>query len=229
MPNIIQSEIEELFKAGAHLGHKTNRVHPRARKYIYTVQQGTSIIDLTQTVDLINKAKTYITSLASEQKMLLVVVTKRLVSTFTQELCKEHGLPYVTMKWPAGLLTNFETIAKNVKKLRTMKEEKASGAWDKFVKHEQTQLNKLMVRLDKFYGGLVEMNRLPDAILIVDIKKEKNAVDEAKKMNIPTIAIVDTNVNPDLVMYPVPANDDSMTSIQHLLKELVGAYVTTKQ
>ncbi len=217
-------EVEELFKIGAHLGHKTNRVHPKAKKYIYTIESGVSVIDLTKTVELIEKAIEFVTKLAKEQKTLLVVVTKRISSQFTKELCQKNMIPYVTVKWPAGLLTNFEMIMKNIKKLVTMKEEKEKGEWNKFVKHEQFKLTKVLNRLERFYGGLIGLTKLPDALFVIDIKKEKNAVLEAQSHKIPVVAVVDTNVNPDLITYPIPANDDSLPSIEYFVTKMVEAY-----
>ncbi|MBI3366210.1 30S ribosomal protein S2 [Candidatus Roizmanbacteria bacterium] len=220
----IDTQVEVLFKAGAHLGHKTNRIHPNAKKYIYIVENGTSIIDLTKTVPLLEQALNFIETLSKEDKTLLVVSTKRVSASFTKDICQKSGIPYVTVKWPAGLLTNFEMIMKNVKKLITMKEEKEKGEWNKFVKHEQFQLAKTLNRLERFYGGLISLTKRPDALFIIDIKKEKNAVDEALSYNIPVVAIVDTNVNPDLVQYPIPANDDSQSSIEYFITKVVETY-----
>lgn len=225
----INKQVEKLFKAGAHLGHKTNRIHPKAKKYIYTVENGTSVIDLAKTVDLLDKALTFITKLAEEKKTLLIVVTKRVSASFAKELCQKNGIPYVTIKWPAGLLTNFEMIMKNVKKLTAMKEEKEKGGWNKFVKHEQFALNKTLNRLERFYGGLVSLTKRPDALFVVDIKKEKNAVKEARLHKIPVVAIVDTNVDPDLAAYPIPANDDSQTSIEYFVTKVVEEYMKGKK
>lgn len=221
--------LEDLFNAGVHLGHKKNRVHPKAQKYIYKMESGTSIIDLTQTVDELDKAKQFLSTSAQEGKTLLVVSTKKISSVFITELCQKYGIPYVTLKWPAGLITNFKTIMLNVKKLKEMKEEKEKGTWDKFVKHEQMELTKKMNKLDRIYGGLVNLEKLPDIILTLDIRKEKNAVKEASSVNIPIVAIADTNVNPDLVNYPVVGNDDSESSIQYLMTELIDAYTKGKE
>ena len=220
--------IEKLFEIKAHLGHKTNRVHPKSKKYIYTVENGVSIIDLTITAEFLNKAKEYMANLAQENKTLLTVVTKKIASQQIQSLCQKFSTPYITNKWPAGLLTNFETIMKNIKKLNQLKKEKGEGVWQKFVKHDRVKLEKELTKLEKNYGGLVELVKLPDALLIVDIKKEKNAVIEALKNNIPIVAITDTNVNPDQIDFPIPANDDSLSSVEYIIKELIDAYVNAK-
>ncbi|TRZ51914.1 30S ribosomal protein S2 [bacterium] len=217
-------QVEDLFAAGAHLGHKSNRVHPKTNKFIYSFENGVSIIDLTKTVDYLEKAKQFVSELGKNEKVLLVVSTKKIASTLTQELCLKSGLPFINTKWPAGLLTNFEMIIKNVKKLNTMREEKEKGEWNKYVKHEQVQLDKKLKKLEKFYGGIANLKKLPDALFIIDIKKEKNSVKEAGEMKILTVAVTDTNVNPDPINYPIPGNDDSATSIEYFLKEVIGAY-----
>ncbi|PIP15266.1 30S ribosomal protein S2 [Candidatus Roizmanbacteria bacterium CG22_combo_CG10-13_8_21_14_all_35_9] len=221
-------KIEELFDAGCHLGHKKNRVHPQAKKYIYSFENGVSIIDLTYTVDLLEKAKQFISQLIKSNKTILFVSTKKVSLNLINSLCQANNIPNVTLKWPAGLLTNFEMIMKNVKKLVTMKEEKEKGEWNKFVKHEQIKLQKKLFKLEKFYGGIIALKKLPDALFVIDVKKEKNAVKEATEMNIPVIAITDTNVDPATVNYPIPANDDSASSIEYLVKEITEAYTKNK-
>lgn len=222
--NDINKKVEELFAAGVHLGHKSNRVHPKTNKFIYSFENGVSIIDLTQTADYLEKAKKYVSEFGANQKVLLVVCTKKIASNLTKELCTKNNLLYVNVKWPAGLLTNFEMIIKNVKKLNSMKEEKEKGEWSKFVKHEQVKLDKDLNKLEKFYSGISGLKKLPDALFIVDIKKEKNSVKEAGEMKIQTVAVTDTNVNPDPINFPIPGNDDSITSIEYFLKEIIEAY-----
>jgi small subunit ribosomal protein S2 len=217
-------KVEELFKVGAHLGHKANRVHPKTNKYIYSYENGVSIIDLTKTVDYLERAKQFVSELGKNEKVLLVVSTKKIVSNLTQELCLKNNLLFINTKWPAGLLTNFEMIVKNIKKLNSMKEDKEKGQWSKFVKHEQLKLDKNLKKLEKFYGGIANLKKLPDALFVIDIRKEKNSVKEAGEMKIPIVAVTDTNVNPDPIDYPIPGNDDSATSIEYFLKEIIEAY-----
>ncbi|NMB83784.1 30S ribosomal protein S2 [Candidatus Roizmanbacteria bacterium] len=225
----IDPKIEALFKAGAHLGHRTSKVHPKAKKYIYGIENATSIIDLTKTATLLDVAKEFITKLAKENKVLLIVSTKKNTAAFAKKICQDNKIPHITVKWPGGFLTNFDTLMKNIKKMKTMMEEKENGTWQKYVKHEQVKLSKELNRLEKFYGGLIDMEKLPDALFVVDIKKEKNAVYEAKNCRIPVVAVTDTNVNPDMVDYPIPANDDSVTSIEYLINEVVDAYKKAKK
>ncbi len=218
------TKIEKLFNAQAHLGHRTNRVHPKAKKFIYTYQERTSIIDLTKTIDQLDQAKKQIKQLAKDNKRLLVVATKKISSSAITKLCKKHQVLYITLKWPAGLLTNFQTLAKNIEKLKKMEEEKKSGEWNKFTKHEQIKLNRKLNRLQRTYNGIIDLKKIPDLLFVVDIKKEKNAISEAKNLNIPVIGICDTNNNPKLVNLPIPANDDSQNSIQIITEEIVSTY-----
>ncbi|MEN9327404.1 MAG: 30S ribosomal protein S2 [Chitinophagales bacterium] len=218
-------EVERLFQLGAHLGHKKNRLHPKARKYIYKIVNGVSIIDLTKTVTYLDSAKALLKQYAKEGKTLLVVVTKKVANHEAFEICKANDIPSITTKWLPGLLTNFETIMKNVKKLQTYKDQQTTGEWEKFVKHERIQLSKEMTKLEKLYGGLLQLKKKPDAMFIVDIKKEKNAVTEAKKNNLPIIAVVDTNSNPDQVDVPIVVNDDSPAVVQSVIQDLLQTYI----
>jgi len=225
----IDKRIEQLFKLNAHLGHKSNRIHPRAKKYIYRMERGVSIIDLLKTVALLDEAKKFVSQLAQNLKTILFVATKKNVAALTQEICEANNLPYITVKWPAGFLTNFETLLKNIKKLNQMKEDEEKGAWNKFVKHEQLKLKKQLSRLEKFYAGVASIEKLPDAIFVIDIKKENTAIAEALKINLPTIAIVDTNVDPEKITYPIPANDDSAEAVEYIIREIVEAYTSNKK
>jgi small subunit ribosomal protein S2 len=221
------SRAKKLFELGGHLGHRKNRLHPRARKHVYQIVDGVSVIDLEQTISQIDKAKEIISKAGPQGKTILVCATKKNIAHFALNAAEKAHAFFITAKWLPGLFTNFDTIAKNVKKLRTYREQKSSGAWAKFVKHEQVALEKEMKKLERLYAGIAEMTRIPDYILIIDTKREKNAVIEARKMSIPTIAIVDTNCNPDEVQYPIVMNDDSPEALEHLLTELLSAYKHT--
>ncbi len=220
-------EIEKLFAAGSHLGHKKNRLHPKARKYVYKIVNGVAVIDLTKTAVQLAEAKKYLAELAKDGKQLLVVGTKRVASQYIQELCKEKGLSYITTKWMPGLLTNFETLSKNIKKMNDLETQKGDGTWEQYVKHERTKMNKHLNRLKRLYSGIADMKRRPDALFIVDIKREKNALKEAKQNKIQVVAITDTNTNPDTVDYPVVANDDSPTSSQYVIESILSAFTTS--
>ena len=225
----LDKKVADLFEAGCHLGHKINRVHPKAKKYIYSIENGVSVIDLTKTVPLLEEAVAFVKTLAADNKTLLVVATKKVSVAVISKMCSDAGIPYVSLKWPAGLLTNFEMISRNMKKLVEMKEKRDAGEWKKLVKHEQVQLQKELTKLEKFYRGILPLKKIPDAIFVIDVKKEKNAVTESRAMKIPAIAVVDTNVDPNSVDYPIPGNDDSLGSIEYFAKEVIGTYVRHKK
>jgi small subunit ribosomal protein S2 len=214
-----------LYDAKAHIGHKKSRIHPKSQKNIYTMDNGISIIDLTKTEEQLNAAKKFIAKCKEEGKVLMVVATKKVASVSVTALSIEHGATYITTKWPSGLLTNFKSIVNNIKKMNTMQADKASGAWDKFVKHEQMALAKQLVRLERIYGGIKDLKKIPDVLFIVDAKKEANAVKEARECGIPTVAIMDTNVDPTKVDYPIAANDDAGSSVDLICKEVLSAYL----
>ncbi|MEI6327505.1 MAG: 30S ribosomal protein S2 [Candidatus Roizmanbacteria bacterium] len=218
------SRAKKLFELGAHLGHRKNRLHPRARKFVYQIIDGVSIIDLEQTVGQIDAAKAFLKKAGADDMSLLVCATKKTIAPIAAKLATEANAHYITNKWLPGLFTNFDTIAKNVKKLKTLKEQKIAGEWSKFVKHEQVALEKEMKKLERLYAGIVSMSKTPDLILIIDTKREKNSVTESTKINIPRVAIVDTNCNPDEITYPVVINDDTPQAVEAVLTELLSAY-----
>ncbi len=217
-------EIEKLFELGAHLGHKKNRLDPKARKNVYKIENGTSIIDLTKTVAQLEKAQNFLKEEAKKGTTILAVGTKKVASTILKELASEKKIPYMTSKWLPGLLTNFGTLNNNVKKLTTLKQEQDSGAWDKLVKHERMELAKKITKLEKLYGGLEALDARPAILIVVDPKKEKNAVKEAQSFNIPVVALVDTNANPETLEYPVVANDDAAEVVEYIMSSLLSAY-----
>ncbi len=222
-------EIEKLFELGAHLGHKKSRLHPRARKNVYTIVNGTSVIDLTKTVDQLDIAKKYLVEAAKNGKTILVVGTKKVVSAFLKKYCVENKVPFITSKWLPGLLTNFESLINNVKKLKQLKNDRDTGAWDALVKHERTKLSKEIAKLEKLYAGLESTSARPDMMVIVDPKKEKNALKEAKAYKIPVVALVDTNADPNEIDYPVVANDDTSPVVEYIMNQLLDAYAKTER
>ncbi len=217
--------VQDLFDAELHLGHKRNRLHPRARKFVYKMDNGISIIDLTQTVPQVEKAMAFLRTMKEEQKVVLVVATKKVAAPVVAEFCKKHSVPYITAKWLPGLLTNFETLAKNIKKLNDLKAEEAQGGWSNLAKHETIKLKKQIARLEKFYGGISELKKHPDALFLIDSKKEHNAVDEAQKSSLPVVAVTDTNTDPESVTYPIVANDDSPKAIEYIVHQILGVLV----
>jgi small subunit ribosomal protein S2 len=212
--------IEELFQAKVHLGHKKNRVHPAAKKYIYGFDKGISIIDLEATYNKINQLREVIAKLKKDKKIILFVSTKKIINNLVQNIAKKLNFPYLTSKWPNGLITNFEVVYKNVEKLKKMSEEKENNLWQQYQKHEQLKLEKKLKKLQQIYGGIINLEKIPDALFIVDFHREKNALIEAKKRGIITMGICDTNINPDQIDYPVIGNDDLYSSVECLLNKI---------
>lgn len=219
-----QTLMEKLFALGAHLGHRSSKTHPRAKKFIYQFQNGEAIIDLEKTVEQIKKAKKILTDAASKNQALLVVGTKNQAREVVKNICNQKNVFFVNKKWIGGFLTNFEELQKNLKKLETLQKEKEEGNWKNLPKHEQIKHEKKIKKLSNLYEGIRGLTKIPDIVYIIDIHKEKGVVDEAKKRGIVTIALVDTNSNPDLVDYPIMANDDLPKVIEFITKELIESY-----
>lgn len=214
-------DIKKLLEAGAHFGHKTERWHPKMAPYIHSKRGGTHIIDLTKTVDALDEALSFITKTASEGKQVLLVGTKRQAQNIVKQAAVETGMPYVTERWLGGNLTNWNTIGGRVKHLQELENRMQSGELEnKYNKLEVQRFQEEIDRMNVMYGGVKEMNSRPGAVFIVDIVNDANALKEAVKMNIPVVAIVDTNADPTDVKYPIPANDDAIKTI-----ELIVGYV----
>lgn len=221
-------EITKLFEIGAHLGHRKSRLHPKAKKYVYQMVNSTSVIDLSITVKQLENAKNYLSSQAKQGKSILVVATKKTAGATIKKYCIENKMPFITSKWLPGLITNFEELKKNVTKLKEMKLQQSQGEWDKMVKHEKVKLTKEMAKLERLFGGLVELSKRPDIVVVVDSKKEKNAVKEAREYNIPLVGLIDTNSNPDEITFPILANDDVSTVVEYIMFDLLSAYHKNK-
>ncbi|OGK21812.1 30S ribosomal protein S2 [Candidatus Roizmanbacteria bacterium RIFCSPHIGHO2_02_FULL_37_13b] len=218
-------EPEDLLSAGVHFGHKSWRVHPKARPFIYKMERGSSIIDLFQTADQLQKAKDFVFNLGSENKSLLVVASKKQIRSEISKICTDNDIPYFTYKWVGGFMTNFDEVVKNIKKMTQLEEDKQNGAWSALPKHETVQLEKKMNRIKKVYHGVRFLTKEPDSIFIIDIKKESNVVKESNMKKIPTIALVDTNCDPTLVNYPIVGNDDALTSVMLIVQEIISSFV----
>jgi small subunit ribosomal protein S2 len=214
MPEV-EVDIKQLLEAGAHFGHKTSRWHPKMAAYIYDQRGGNHIIDLTKTVNNLNEALSFISKTASEGKQILLVGTKRQAQEIIKKLAEDSGMPYVSERWLGGMLTNWSTINSRVKRLQDLENRMASGELaSKFNKLEVQRYQEEIDELNRIYGGIKEMNQRPGAIFLVDIITEANALREARKLSIPTVALVDTNADPSLVTYPIPSNDDAVKTIQ---------------
>lgn len=218
----------DLLMHGLHLGHQKNKIHPKAQKFIHSYQKGTSIIDLFQTAEKLSAAVEYIKTLSEEGKSLMVVATKKVARKPVSELAAKNDIPYMTNKWVAGLLTNFQEVSLNIKKMNDLKVAQEVNQFGDLPKHERIQLEKKLNKITSIYGGVAKVEKLPDAVFIIDIKKEKNALKEAIQSGIPTIAVVDTNVSAEGVTYPIPANDDAITSITFIMEAVADAFVGKK-
>lgn len=216
-------EIDSLLEAGAHFGHLTRRWNPKMRKFIFGERNGIHIIDLRKTQLLIDIARDAVYDIAASGKTILFVGTKNQAKEPVKTNAKLGGTNYVTERWLGGMLTNFATIRKSIKHLASIDKMEVDGTFDKLTKKERLMKSRERDRLRKIFGGIEDMVRLPGALFIVDIRKEHIAIKEAKTLGIPVIAIVDTNCDPDLVDYPIPANDDSVRAIELLTKTMADA------
>jgi small subunit ribosomal protein S2 len=218
--------LEELLQKGVHFGHKESKWHPNMESYIYTSRNGIHILDLVQTQSCLNLALDYIKQTTAAGKIVLMVGTKKATKNLIKEMAIKAKAPYVTERWLGGTITNFASIAGLIKKLKSLEDQaKTSDYEKKYNKKERLDFTTEMTRLEKMIGGIRELAKTPDAIFVTDLRAEKTAVREAGKKNIPIIAIVDTNVDPTGIEYPIPANDDSVKSVE-LIAQLVATAVT---
>lgn len=224
-----ETSVEALLESGAHFGHLTRRWNPKMRKFIYTERNGIHIIDLRKTKVLLDIASEAAHDAASQGKVVLFVGTKNQAKESIQNAAKRCGAYYVSERWLGGMLTNFSTIRKSIKRLASIDKMEADGTFEKFTKKERLMLNRERERLRRVFGGIEEMTRIPGAIFVVDVKKEHIAIQEAKKLGIPVIGMVDTNCDPDTVNYPIPANDDSIRTIELIAETLAESVLSGRE
>jgi small subunit ribosomal protein S2 len=218
-----RTNYNELLDSGVHFGHLKRKWNPNMAPYIFMERNGIHIIDLNKTIAKIDEAAAAMKQIAKSGKKILFVATKKQAKDTVSKLVEQVNMPYVTERWPGGMLTNFATIRKAVKKMGAIDKMETDGTFNNMSKRERLQVLRERAKLEKQLGSIVDLSRLPAAIFIVDICKEHIAVAEAKKLNIPTFAIVDTNANPNDVDYPIPANDDASKSIQVIVKIMIEA------
>jgi len=216
-------EIKDLLEAGVHFGHLTRKWDPNMAPYIYGERNGVHIIDLYKTAAKIEEASEALKKIASSGRKILFVATKKQAKEIISDKSKSVNMPYITERWPGGMLTNFITIRKAVKKMATIDRMKQDGSFNALSKREKLQINRQREKLEKNLGSITDMTRLPGAIFVVDVKKEHIAVAEAKKLNIPIFAMIDTNSDPRGIDYVVPANDDASKSIEKVLGHIIDA------
>ena len=218
-----QVTFEELLDAGCHFGHLRRKWNPNMAPYIFMERNGIHIIDLYKTQAKMDAAANALCQLAKSGKRVLFVATKKQAKDVVAELAQKVNMPYVTERWPGGMLTNFATIRKAVKKMTNIDKMMSSDAYKSLSKREKLQIEREREKLEKNLGSIADLSRLPSALFVVDIMKEHIAVAEARKLNIPTFAIVDTNTNPNLIDFPIPANDDASKSIALIVGKMVDA------
>ncbi len=218
-----QVTFEELLDAGCHFGHLRRKWNPNMAPYIFMERNGIHIIDLYKTQAKIDEAANALRQLARSGKKVLFVATKKQAKDIVAELVQKVNMPYVTERWPGGMLTNFTTIRKAVRKMVSLDKLIASSQYNNLSKRERLQIEREREKLQKNLGSIADLNRLPSAVFVVDVIKEHIAVAEARKLNIPTYAIVDTNSNPNLIDFPIPANDDASKSIALIVSKMVEA------
>ena len=214
---------DQLLEAGVHFGHLKRKWNPKMAPYIFMEKNGIHIIDLNKTVEKIDEAAAALKQIAKSGKKILFVATKKQAKSLVAELVTPTGMPYVTERWPGGMLTNFATIRKAVKKMSSIDRLMADKTFEQISKRERLQISREKANLEKNLGSIADLTRLPSAIFVVDILKEHIAVAEAKRLNIPTFAMVDTNANPELIDFPIPANDDASKSIAIIVENMVKA------
>ena len=218
-----KKQVSELIKAGVHFGHLTRKWNPNMSPYIYMERNGIHIINLYKTVAKLDEASNALKKIAASGRKILFVATKKQAKDIVSESSKKINMPYITERWPGGMLTNFVTIRKAVKKMSSIDRMKQDGTFNSLSKREKLQIGRSREKLEKNLGSISNMTRLPGAIFIVDILREKIAVKEAQKLNIPIFAMVDTNSDPRGIDYVIPANDDASKSISKILEHIGAA------
>ena len=214
--------MKQLLEAGVHFGHQTRRWNPKMAEYIFTERNGIYIIDLQKTVKKLEEAYMFVRDLAAEGEEVLFVGTKKQAQESIKEEAARCGMPYVNARWLGGMLTNFVTIKRRIKRLGQLKAMKEDGTFDLLTKKEAAKLDLEIEKLEKYMGGITEMKKQPAAMFIVDPRKERIAVAEAKKLGIPIIAIVDTNCDPDEIDYVIPGNDDAIRAVKLIAGAMAG-------
>ena len=221
--------MKQLLEAGVHFGHQTRRWNPKMARYIFTERNGIYIIDLQKTVKKLDEAYMFVRDMAAGGGNLLFVGTKKQAGDSVRDEATRAGAYYVNARWLGGMLTNFKTIKKSIQKLNNLEKMAEDGTFDLLPKKEVAALQKEMNDLEKNLGGIKNMKSLPSCMFVVDPKKEKNAVDEARKLGIPVVAIVDTNCDPDEIDYVIPGNDDAIRAIKLISSIMANAVLEGKQ
>lgn len=221
--------MKQLLEAGVHFGHQTRRWNPKMAPYIFTERNGIYIIDLQKTVKKLEDAYMAVRDIAADGKEILFVGTKKQAQDSIREEAERCGMPYVNARWLGGMLTNFKTIRRRIARLQQLRKMEEDGTFERLTKKEASKLTLEIEKLEKFLGGIEDMTELPGALFIVDSRKEKIAVAEARKLGIPIVAIVDTNCDPDEIDYVIPGNDDAIRAVKLLASKMADAIIEARQ
>lgn len=219
----------EMLKAGVHFGHQGSKWHPKMQPYIFGTKNGIHVIDLDKTTEELEKTLNAVKTMASQGKVVLFVGTKRQARSIIKEAAERAGMPFLVERWIGGLLTNFEECQRRLKKYKMLRDQVATGEIEKYTKKEQSTFKKQLTKMDKYLSGLIGINGIPDALFIADLRVEKTALTEARRVGVPVVAVCDTNVDPTKATYIIPANDDAVNSIQMMASLVADAVIEGKE
>lgn len=218
-----KTSIAEMLEAGVHFGHQPSRWHPNMKPFVFTVRNGVHIIDLERTKEQLERAFGFLEDQAKKGKNVLFVGTKRQSKDIVRKKAQEAGVPFLVERWVGGFLTNFNTVSKSIDRLRQLKKQRDTGELKKYTKKEQLNFEREIEKLESIFGGVEEMRKAPEVVVIMSAREEKTALREAKRMGIPIVAVCDTNVNPEGITHPIAANDDAIKAIEFIAGYLCGA------
>lgn len=221
--------LKTLLEAGAHFGHQVNRWNPRMAKYLFGAKEGVHVFDLVKTKEGLENAGKFVKEVAAKGGVILWLGTKRQAQFVIKEVAAKAQSPYITQRWIGGLLTNYDQVKKSLQRLTELKEKRASGQLSYYTKKEQLLIDRDIARLEKFFGGLSGLSKLPDVLVVVDTHLEDTAVREANRVGIPVVGILDSNADPDSVTYGIPANDDAVKSVELIVRYLGEAVLEGKE
>jgi small subunit ribosomal protein S2 len=217
-------DLTDLLEAGCHFGHQKTKWNPRMAEFIYMEKDGVHIFDLEKTANQLQTAYNFVYDMAAKGKTMIMVGTKKQAKLIIEEEAKEAGAMYITSRWLGGLITNWNQVKRSLRRMLNIGADLKAGKYDGYTKFEKVQLEKEESRLARFFGGIRDLKKIPDFIFVVDVKREKNAVREAKLMGVPIVALIDSNANPEDVDIAIPANDDALRSIKLIVSEIASAY-----
>jgi small subunit ribosomal protein S2 len=214
----VKVSLEELLNAGAHFGHQTKRWNPKMEEYLYGSENGVHVFDLTKTKPALEEAMEYLATAKKEGKSILLLGTKKQIKDKVAEVAIELGLPYVNERWLGGTLSNFDMIKRSIKKLAEMQSNKVAGFYNKYTKKERLLIDREITRLERFFGGVKNLTKLPDVLFVIDTKREASAIREASRRKVTIVGIVDSNSDPDDIDFPIPMNDDASKALEYVLE-----------